>query len=125
MAITYQAEMREDGLLVITAAGRDENLQQVLDYGYSVIELAIEKKAKLILCDERNLEYALGTVDTFQAAQQIAERATKVARVAIVCGPNFLEDGKFWETVAVNRYLVVRVDTDFEKAKEWLLNGAH
>lgn len=121
MAITYLSEMK-NGLLSITAAGRDDTVQQVIDYGTAVIELAITYEAKLILCDERNLEYALGTFETFQAAELIAERAPKVARIAIVCKPEFLADGKFWETVAVNRLLRVRVDTDIDQVRNWLLN---
>ena len=122
MAITYQAEM-EEGLLIIRASGRDDNLQQVIDYGYSVIDLAAKSGAIFVLCDERNLEYTLDTFDTFAVAEAIAARAAKVARVAIVCGPKFLGEGKFWETVAVNRALRVRVGTDITKAKEWLLWG--
>jgi hypothetical protein len=121
MAISFQAEI-EDGMLLITASGRDENLQQVIDYGCAVIDFAIESGAAFILCDERNLEYALDTFDTFQSAQKIAELAPRLARIAIVCGPQFFKDGKFWETVAVNRALQVRVDTDIERAKAWLLN---
>ncbi|NTW54470.1 MAG: hypothetical protein HGB15_06890 [Chlorobaculum sp.] len=120
MAITFHSEIA-DGLLLITASGRDEDVQQVIDYGSAVIDLAVESGVTLILCDERNLEYALDTFDTFKSAQQIAEIAPKVIRVAIVCGAKFLEDGKFWETVAVNRALQVRVDTDIEQAKAWLV----
>jgi hypothetical protein len=122
MAITFQSEIA-DGLLLITASGRDENLQQVIDYGSAVINLALETNASFILCDERNLEYALDTFDSFESAQQIAELAPKVIRIAIVCGPKFLEDGKFWETVAVNRALQVRVDTDIDRAKAWLFKS--
>lgn len=122
MAITFHAEIK-DLLLVIEASGCDENLQQVIDYGCSVIDLAVNHGSRYILCDERNIEYALDTCDTFLLAQKIAECAQKIFRVAIVCGPKFLEDGKFWETVAVNRFLEVRVDTDMERAKEWLLSN--
>ena len=120
MAITFQSEIA-DGLLLITTSGRDENLQQVIDYGCAIIDLAVESGVTLILCDERNLEYALDTFDTFQSAQKIAELAPRLARIAIVCGPQFFKDGKFWETVAVNRALQVRVDTDIERAKAWLV----
>jgi hypothetical protein len=119
MAISFHAEIA-NGVLLISASGRDENLQQVIDYGSAVIDLAIESGVTHILCDERNLEYALDTFDTFQSAQKIAELAPRLARIAIVCGPQFFKDGKFWETVAVNRALQVRVDTDIERAKEWL-----
>lgn len=123
MAITYHTEYL-DGILLVNASGRDDDLQQVIDYGSSVIDLAMECGAKLILCDETNLEYTLGTFDTFQLAQTIAARSQKIVRVAIVCSPKGLEDGKFWETVALNRFLMVRVDTDKQRARAWLLSGA-
>jgi hypothetical protein len=122
MAISFQSQI-EDGVLLITASGRDENLQQVINFGSSVIDLAVECGARFILSDERNLEYALDTFDTFQSAEIMAKLAPKVLRVAIVCAPNFLKDGKFWETVAVNRSLQVYVDTDIARAKTWLLRG--
>lgn len=120
MTISFRAE-QSDGVLVITATGRDDNLQQVIDYGSSVIELAVKNGARYILCDERGLEYTLDTYDTFRSAQEIAARAPKVLRIAIVCGERFFEDGKFWETVAVNRALHVRFDTDIGRARVWLL----
>lgn len=119
MAITFQACI-EDDLLIITASGRDEHVQEVIDYGISVIDLAVKKSVKRVLCDERNLEYALNTFDTFRVAEAIAARAPRLVRVAIVCGAAFLQDGKFWETVSVNRGLLVRVDTDIVQATEWL-----
>ena len=119
MAIAYRSKM-EKGLLIIIASGRDESVQQVIEYGASVIDLALATGATRVLCDERDLECALGTVDTFQAAQAIAERAPKIIRVAIVCGPKFLALGKFWETVLVNRSLKVLVDTDMARARKWL-----
>lgn len=119
MAIIYQAGM-EDGVLVIEASGRDDNARQVVDYGLAIINLAVKQDVTRILCDERALEYALDLLDTYQVARTIAERAPKVARIAIVCGVQSLEAGKFWETVAVNRSLQVRVDTDLANARAWL-----
>lgn len=120
MAISFGVNY-ENGVLVITASGRDDNVQQVIDYGSSVIELAVKSGARYILCDERDIEYTLDTFDNFESARKIAELAPKVARIAIVCGAMYLEDGKFWETVAVNRALHVRVDTEMERARAWLL----
>lgn len=121
MAISFHTETVGE-LLLVTSSGCDEHVQQVIDYGTSVIDMAVKKGARYILCDERALEYTLDTFDTFQLAQIIADSAPKVLRVAIVCSPEFLEDGKFWETVAVNRALQVRIDTDIERAKSWLHN---
>ncbi|MDX9724091.1 MAG: hypothetical protein RBU37_25310 [Myxococcota bacterium] len=123
MSIIFRTEVK-DGVLLVTSSGRDDSLEDVLHYGFSVIETAVSAGVTRVLCDERALEYTLGTTATYQAAQLIAERAPNVARVAIVCAPSFLEKGKFWETVAVNRHLHVRVDVDAERAMEWLKKGS-
>ena len=76
MSITYESEISES-MLIVTASGRDEDVQQVIDYGLSIIRLAVESGATHILCDERNLEYALGTFDTYDVAKQIAVERTR------------------------------------------------
>lgn len=119
MTITYQSELK-DGILLVTASGRDDSAQEVIDYGLAVIDLAVTSGARRILCDERGLDYALGTLDTYRVATEIAGRAPGAARVAIVCKPQDFEDGKFWENVAVNRFLDVHVDTDMARALRWL-----
>jgi len=119
MTITFTSEI-EDGLLVVTACGTDDDLQQVIDYGQAVIDIAVRSGVPRILCDERSLVYTLGTIDTFELAKTIADRAPRVARVAIVCRPQDYEDGKFWETVAVNRGLHARAFLDLGQARAWL-----
>lgn len=119
MSITYLSEVKDD-ILIITANGKDEHAEMVIEYGRSVIQLVIESGVRRVLCDERNIEYNLGIIDTFEAARQVAEHAPKVGRIAIVCRPEFMKTGKFWETVAVNRGLHVRMYTDIELARAWL-----
>ena len=122
MSITFNSNI-EDDILIITASGKDDNVDQVVEYGQSIIRLGIESGKSKILCDERNLEDAIGTFDIFEAATIIAEEAPRVARIAIVCSPEFFEDGRFWETVAVNRGLHVRMYIDINLAKTWLIEG--
>jgi len=81
---------------------------------------AVEANVTRVLCDEKDLAYTIGTLDTFKAAEHIAKKAPKVARIAFVCHPRYVEDGQFWETVAVNRGLVVRMFTEVEEAEDWL-----
>jgi hypothetical protein len=121
MGITYNSKVEKE-VLYITASGKDENVKEVIEYGRSIIKLANESKVKRVICDERNLEYAIETLDIFESAQTMASEAPKVGRLAIVCNPKFLDEGKFWETVAFNRGLQVRMDTDFDRAKNWLIN---
>jgi hypothetical protein len=110
----------ENALLRVKAVGRDDCLKDVTDYGLAIIEAAVAHACARILCDESELEYALGTLDTYASAKFIAEYAPKVARVAIVCGPQQVADADFWEAVAVNRGLCVRFFLDLGKAETWL-----
>jgi len=121
MAISFESTV-EDGVLYVTARGRDESMEEVLEYGASLIEKAAEAGVTHVLCDERQLEYALNTMQIFESAKQIAELVPRVAKVAIVCNPRDVDDGRFWETVAVNRGLQVSMGTDIEQARAWLLD---
>ena len=119
MAITFSTRM-EDGILAIESSGFDESLKEVQDYGMAVYQAAILNKCNRILCDETKLEYRLNTLDTFKSAEYISESVPAVARVALVCRPENINDASFWETVAVNRGLQVRIFTDREKAHKWI-----
>ncbi len=119
MAIHYT--MTIDGeMLVVHVSGYDESLADVTNYGMAVIEAGLENGSKYILCDETDLEYRLGTVDIFQAAASLAEHAPRVVKTAIVCNPRFSVDAFFWETVAVNRGVNVRMFSDLDTALSWL-----
>ena len=119
MAIQYSMEAEGD-LLVVVASGADEDLNDVKAYGVAVIQAAIQTGCRLVLCNELDLEYKLGTVDTFESASYIASYAPHVAKVAIVCNAQCINDALFWETVAVNRGLMVRVFRSVADANVWL-----
>ena len=121
MAIQHSVELK-DNILYVKASGRDDDINDVIQYGEALIKAAVEMGATYVLCDETELEYAIGTLDTFQAAEYIAKAAPRVGRIAIVCHPRYAKDGKFWETVAVNRGLLVRMFTDTGEAEGWLKN---
>ena len=119
MAIEYNLEI-ENNLLRVTASGKDDNLEQVQEYGMAIIRAAIEHNVSKVLCDEQELEYSLGTFDTYESAKFIAEVAPKVAKVAIICKSDQYDDAHFWETVASNRGLHIRVFKNLSEAEEWL-----
>lgn len=120
MAIHYKFEVEND-LLKVTATGSDDGLEDVKNYGIAIMEAAMETNCLKILCDETGLKYQLGTFDNFESARFISEHAPAVAKVAIVCNPEFIAEAEFWETVAVNRGLQVKFFKDIIHAKDWLL----
>ena len=119
MAIQYSFSI-EDELLVVTASGFDESLDEVLEYGMATIQAALQGNCTAILSDETGLEYRLGTFDTFKAAEALANYAPRLNKAAITCNPQYLQDAQFWETVAVNRGLSVRAFLDIGAARSWL-----
>lgn len=119
MAINYTMHTEGD-LLKVVASGFDENLEDTLGYSLAVVETAIEHRCTRVLCDERELEYRLSTMDTFELANQIAAHAPRLARVALVIGSQNLPNGAFFEDVAVNRGLTVKVFRNLEAACDWL-----
>jgi hypothetical protein len=104
----------------VVSSGRDDDLAEVEAYSLAILKAALETGANRVLCDERNLEYAISFIDTYKLAEYASGMAAHLARIAIVCNPAYINDGKFYETVASNRGLIVRVTTNMMEAIEWL-----
>jgi hypothetical protein len=119
MAIEYSIAVEGDTLLV-DAWGFDESLAQVQEYGMALIAACVGYGVTRLLCNELRLDYRLGVADTYRAAEFIAAEAPTVAWVAIVCNPTQVADARFFEDVAVNRGLTVRVFTELDAAAAWL-----
>lgn len=119
MSIQYVLKPEGD-LLTVRTTGFDENLEEVKQYGLAIVEACKEGRYLRVLCDETELEYRLGTLDTYESAVFLASQAPRLVKAAIVCNPKFVQDAHFWETVAMNRGLTVRVFQTVESAREWL-----
>ena len=119
MTITYNIRI-DDGTVYVKASGVDESLSEVEAYGMAVVDAAVESQSTRVLCDERELAYALGTVDTYDYAAYIAARVPLLVKVAIVSNPEYADDAAFWEDVVVNRGMTVRVFHNRDKAEQWL-----
>ncbi|NJN64359.1 MAG: hypothetical protein HC882_05375 [Acidobacteria bacterium] len=119
MSIDYVLSVNAD-LLRVKARGRDDDVREVIAYGLAVADAAAKAECSRVLCDETELEYALTTIDTFETARILADRAPRLAKVAIACRPSQIDDARFWETVAVNRGLRVRVFASLAEAEAWI-----
>ena len=122
MTIAYSFQI-QGKLLEVTASGADDSFDEVQAYGLAIMEKAIAHQCTQVLCDERQLEYRLNTVDTYELAAFIAEAAPKVGRIALVCRKENSQDARFWEDVVVNRGLSARIFEDIELARQWLADG--
>lgn len=119
MAINYEIESAGE-LLKVKTSGIDESKEEVMAYGFGILEAAIKNGATKVLCDERDLVYNLSLTDTYQLAKLAAQEAKQLSKIAVVCASQYLESGEFYETVAQNRGLVILLTDDMEKAKTWL-----
>lgn len=107
-------------MLHVKTSGTDDSLEDVKRYGLAVIEAAIAACVTKVCCDERELAYEIGALETFECAKFLAETVPSLCRVVIVCHPRDAQDGRFFETVAVNRGLRICVTSDFEAALAWI-----
>ncbi len=83
-----------------------------------------ERNISRVLIDLRSMSGGLDTLETYDVAGRELPRQKAVRRVlksAILDRPENIERIRFFETVAVNRGLNVKVFADEKKAIQWLL----
>jgi hypothetical protein len=119
MAISFEHNI-EGNTLKIKAHGYDESIADVEEYGFAILSLVIQNGCRHVLCDERDLEYRLSTSDTFDLAEVAAREAKQVEKIAVICDKRFMNEAAFYETVAQNRGLTIRVSADEKSIMEWL-----
>jgi hypothetical protein len=122
MSINYTFEHNND-LLTLKATGKDINTEQIIEYGMAILGIALANRCYKILLDETDLQYSLGTFETFKSATYISENIPHNVRIAIVCRPENYDSANFRETVAVNRGLTIKVFTMYKNAENWLLDS--
>lgn len=83
-------------LLRVTTRGRDEGFDEAEAYGLAVLDAALTSGCSKVLCDERELDYALSTTETFDLACGLAERVPAPGWVAIVCKADHAANGRFF-----------------------------
>jgi hypothetical protein len=107
-------------VLVTTASGFDEGLNEVIDYNYKILEEAIRHNCTGVLCDERNLKYRLSLFETYQLGQYMTENIRFIKHIAIISNNSHEEILSFWENVTNNRGVHARVFYNTEEAINWL-----
>ena len=111
----------EDKYLKIISTGLCNNLVQLKEYVLALQEAAVSSGQTRLLVDETHLEYNLSTLDTYTSGCFLAQLSPKPQKIAILCKTSRLNNAKFWETVAVNRGVNVRVFDDRVSARNWIL----
>lgn len=119
MAIKFDIKIFED-VIFSKSEGKDDNLEEVINFGEEIAKTAIKEKINKILSDERKLEYNLSISETFQLAKTHADKYSVIVYLAIVTSNNNLEVANFFEIVSNNRGLVVKIFTKLNDAIQWL-----
>lgn len=114
----------EDLKIVKTVYTEPAKLEGLMEAVKANISFAKEKQTNLFLGDCTALTETGATMDIYQLGQFIeslqADWSVKEAIVAPSTRQNVIEDLHFFETVAQNRMIKVRMFQDIETAIDWL-----
>ncbi len=119
MSIKYSIEAEED-LLNVTAIGTCENLIQLKDYLFGIHDTVELNDSTRVFVDESRLIYALSTIETFNSAKFVSKMAPRQLKIAVLCRREGWKETKFWEDVAFNRGVMVRVFIAYDEAQRWI-----
>jgi hypothetical protein len=122
MALDYTAE-RVGELLAVRVTGSDEGIHEVRQLIINVVQDAFREGVHLILCDETEIVTRLDTLETFEIGTFLSSKVPPSLRIAIVYNPASLFDFRFFESLAVNRGLKLRIFIDHEDARRWLVSS--
>jgi hypothetical protein len=78
-------------------------------------------KTQKLLIDVTRAEGKASLIDKFLAAERSRIFASYCLKVALIDKPERMDPQNFGELVARNRWVNIRVVTDFQSAEEWLL----
>ena len=118
----YHTEFNpRDGIVETTVEGDIDSLDDVQRFAADVAEMTRKCDCHHVLHDLRRTVVKLSTSDIF-TAEEIVKRVGLAGPVkrALVIG-SLHRDGQFYETVLLNRGHFVKLFTDLESAREWLL----
>lgn len=119
--MTYQLTIKQKPAYlhaIVTGINSRENVMRYLD---EVQRECIMRECYHILIEERLEGPRLGTIDVFQIAAGGSKQAQGIFKAIAYVDVNAAgELMKFAETVAVNRFLPVRIFSAVSEAEQWL-----
>jgi len=125
--MNYEIELFErDGFVAAVLSGV-RTPETLIKAAVRATSFCSERQVKHLLIDLRDMTGGLDTLETYEVAGRELPRQEAVRRVlrsAILDRPENIERIRFFETVALNRGLNVRVFADEGLAVEWLLADA-
>jgi len=119
MTIDFRISV-EDEFLKVDSFGSCEDFYQLQEYVLAIHQAAVSNSRTKVIVNESQLEYKLTTVETFGSGRFVSRIAPREVKIAVVCKLEGWNNTKFWETVAVNRGVMVKIFIDQDKAEKWL-----
>ena len=120
MALEYTSRIDGD-LLSVTTRGYDDNVDEAVTYGESIIGLCIENQCSKVIVDESEVTSVLDKVKTYEMVQRLISLVPFSLRIAYVINPDYVEDVSFGVLVAENRGIHVKAFLSMEPAREWVM----
>jgi len=120
MSINYVIS-DEGKYLKVVSAGACEDLNQLKEYVLAIHNATISSGQERVLVDETQLEYKLSTLNSFDSGRFVSSIGPKPKKLAVLCKLEGWNGTRFWETVAVNRGVPVKIFRDQDSAEKWIL----
>lgn len=125
--MTFELEMIVKAGFAEAILGGVRTPETLLAAAKQATAFCAERRISRVLIDLRKMSGGLDTLETYEVAGRDLPRQRAVRRVlraAILDRHENIERIRFFETVAVNRGLNVKVFADEDHAREWLLADA-
>ncbi len=124
MAYDLKIEVKDD-VLWVTATGT-RSPETILAMSKDILAACVEKGLKKVLIDVLALEGRLSAMSAYEIPAkhfpQMRDRSV-ITHCAIVDLMEFEDRDKFFENVAANRGLMLRIFSDTDEAIAWLKTG--
>lgn len=119
VALDFTIDIDGD-LLAVTTSGFDENVDEAVDYGQSVISSCVENQCRKILVNESEMTAVLDKVSQYEMVQHLLSLVPYDLSIAFVVNEDNFEDTSFGVLVAENRGMNIKAFLLVDEAREWL-----
>jgi hypothetical protein len=119
MALTFTLNVDGD-LLTVNTQGFDENLEEAVAYGQSVIKGCVDNQCKYILVNESEMTAVLDKVSQYEMVQNLVSLVPHDLSIAFVVNEANFEDTSFGVLVAENRGMSIEIFHHEGEARKWL-----
>ncbi len=119
MALDFTIDIDGD-LLAVTTSGFDENVDEAVAYGQSVISRCVENQCRKILVNESKMTAVLDKVSQYEMVQHLVSLVPYDLSIAFVVNEDNFEDTSFGVLVAENRGVNIKAFLLVDEAREWL-----